>query len=240
MAVFNWGFSSGNWSDPTKWRLVEGADADGVPDADDAVIFDNLSDGLSTVDAAFGGAVRALSLGGAFEGSVVFSDRLTVHENASLWLNDDFSSEMVVGGALTLGLGSGGFRASGRFDVGGALRLGDLFGAFDGVINASGDIIVTGSEPISGQGKILIHGSGDQTLSGQSTSGASRLPEVEIDKPAGTLTLENSLAISDWTYTRGHVDAGESLVYLLFDDPEPQLWCFPCSYRELYASCTRK
>lgn len=88
----------------------------------------------------------------------------------------------------------------------------DLGGSFNingGTFEVLGDIICsnTGSNVTTGgNGTILISGTADQDFIGNSDI-FSRLPNIVIDKPSGTLTLRDTIAVAgDWTYLRGDVD----------------------------------
>ena len=79
-----------------------------------------------------------------------------------------------------------------------------------GTIAAQGDIAVD-SENYAGTATILINGSGDQTFTGSSTFAPNGLPNVEINKPSGTLTLVGTIPVAkNWTYTAGTIAPGTS------------------------------
>jgi Secretion system C-terminal sorting domain len=81
-----------------------------------------------------------------------------------------------------------------------------------GVIDVKGDINVTNSATgCGGNAMININGTVAQNFSGSSIAGAGALPQLTINKTAGTLTLSNFPAVSDnFTYTAGTVNAGTS------------------------------
>lgn len=84
-----------------------------------------------------------------------------------------------------------------------------------GVIRSHGHIIINNSGAGgSSTATILINGTGNQTLRGYTGSSLlSRLPHVIIDKPAGTLNLENTISvIGNWKVITGTVNAGTSKV----------------------------
>ena len=96
-----------------------------------------------------------------------------------------------------------------------------LQGAFDltlntGTINARGDIINTNTATGGGgTAAINICGTGNQTLDGSGGGVQGRLPNVIINKPSGTLYLQDYIAvIGDWTRTAGDTDPGTSNVHL--------------------------
>lgn len=85
-----------------------------------------------------------------------------------------------------------------------------------GTIDVTGNIIVTNTAAgCYGSALIDIDGTGPQAVSGSTVAGAGALPEVTIDKTAGTLSLANYPASSNnFTYTAGTVSPGTST------------WCF--------------
>ena len=62
-------------------------------------------------------------------------------------------------------------------------------------------------------GTLLISGAGAQTFTGAATTAAGSLPNVDLNKPSGTLTLAGTIRTThNWTYTAGALDPGTSLV----------------------------
>lgn len=81
-----------------------------------------------------------------------------------------------------------------------------------GTLNAKGDVLVTNintSNNVGGNALLLFDGSANQTLTGSGVAGGGKLPQVQINKTGGTLTLSNSIISTDnsWTYIAGNVDA---------------------------------
>ena len=88
-----------------------------------------------------------------------------------------------------------------------------------GTIAAQGNVTVADSVNYgAGSGSnssatLLINGTGTQTFSDSATQTAGNLPDVNINKASGTLTLSGTLRTSsDWTWTAGTIDAGTSTV----------------------------
>ncbi|HEX9835185.1 MAG TPA: hypothetical protein VGA66_19260, partial [Mycobacterium sp.] len=87
----------------------------------------------------------------------------------------------------------------------------------NGTING-GAIAATG--PISqlstfdgGSGRLEVTGTADQTLSGTATFAAGNLPDLQISKAGGTLTLSGTIrSANDWTHAAGAVDPDGSTV----------------------------
>ncbi len=83
-----------------------------------------------------------------------------------------------------------------------------------GTVRALGGI-TQAAEYDGGSGTLLIAGTGAQTFTGAATTTSGSLPDVEISKPAGALTLAGIIRTEhDWTHVAGTVDAGTSLVVL--------------------------
>jgi hypothetical protein len=81
-----------------------------------------------------------------------------------------------------------------------------------GTVAARGNI-TQASTFDGGTGTLLIDGTGAQTFTGSATTSAGDLPNLNINKTAGTLTLAGTIRTTDdWTYTAGTLDAGTSTV----------------------------
>jgi hypothetical protein len=83
-----------------------------------------------------------------------------------------------------------------------------------GTINANGNINLDNpSTGGGGSGSIIINGTGNQTVKGNTTSGTSALPNVTINKSSGTLSLTNIISAGgNWTWTAGTISPGSSTV----------------------------
>lgn len=86
-----------------------------------------------------------------------------------------------------------------------------------GTINAQGNITIansTNNNTVSGgTTTIVVNGSGNQTMTGVSGAGYSRMPSITINKSSGTLTLIDYITVmGNWTYTAGTIDPGTSTV----------------------------
>ena len=87
-----------------------------------------------------------------------------------------------------------------------------------GALNGTGTLAAQGSISqalgyAGGAATLLINGAGAQTFTGAATLAAGSLPNVNIDKPSGTLTLAGTIRTSNsWTYTAGTLDPGTSTV----------------------------
>jgi hypothetical protein len=98
---------------------------------------------------------------------------------------------------------------TGTIDVNGNLTLTSV--ANIGTIAVAGNVTTTDTS-VSGSGTILLDGNDAQTL-----GGTGELPNVTINKPAGTLTIQGTIEVTgNWTYTAGTVNAGTSTV--IFDN----------------------
>ncbi len=108
------------------------------------------------------------------------------------------------GGAHTVG--------AGMPTAGGTLTLED--GTVDGgTLGAAGAItqLVTFD---GGSGTLVVVGAADQTFTGASIVWSGDLPNIDVDKTAGTLTLAGTLRLdgANWVHTGGAVDAAASTV----------------------------
>ena len=124
------------------------------------------------------------------------------------------SGTQTIAGAHTLGNvqcnGSGHFSVSSSLTVTGLLTLTDGF-LDTGTVNAQGNIAEANTFD-GGTAQLVVNGSGTQTLTGSTTTAGS-LPSINLNKPAGTLTLVGTIRTSgNWTYTAGSLDPGSSLV----------------------------
>ena len=81
-----------------------------------------------------------------------------------------------------------------------------------GTIGVAGNVITTDTL-VLGTGTVLFDGTGAQTLQVDGVGGSGGVPSVQINKTAGTLTIQDTINVSrDWTFTAGTVDAGTSTV----------------------------
>ncbi|MEX0630455.1 MAG: hypothetical protein WD508_07425, partial [Chloroflexota bacterium] len=84
-----------------------------------------------------------------------------------------------------------------------------------GTLAAQGSIDAQIGFTGGGTATLLINGAGAQTFTGFHTTTTGALPNVDIDKPSGTLTLVGTIRMvtSSWTWLQGAVDPGTSTVY---------------------------
>ena len=136
---------------------------------------------------------------------VHFTGNLTVNSGAMIF-ND--VAVTISGNDLTV---------IGTMDVDGDLTINSAASIGTGTIAVSGNVTTTDTTVSqSGAAKILIDGSGTQTLSASGTAGG--LPAIEINN-SGTLTIQDTIHMDDnWVFTGGTVDAGTSTV--IFDGSE--------------------
>ena len=86
----------------------------------------------------------------------------------------------------------------------------DLYKIDNGTIEAKGDITINGISETYQKGTAILSiiGTANQLFKGAAALYTHFLPEVFIDKTAGTLTMRDSISVSgDWTYDNGIVDA---------------------------------
>lgn len=85
-----------------------------------------------------------------------------------------------------------------------------------GIINAKGDIVVSDSNNYGGTATLKINGTGNQSFSGSATQISGALPNIEINKPSGTLTVAGTLRNlnNSWTYNTGALSVtGSTIVF---------------------------
>jgi len=151
----------------------------------------------------FDAQTSTVSLGGTWAGTIAVSGSQTFNNmnigtgTCGMTYNIASSTVLTVGGTL-------------NFDA----SCGD--GAIDintGTIAAQGNITIADSYTYRGSATILINGTGDQTFTGNGTSGSGAMPKININKNSGTLSLSGTIrTLNDWIYTSGTVNAGTSTV----------------------------
>ncbi|MDP2384966.1 MAG: hypothetical protein Q8M29_01225 [Bacteroidota bacterium] len=82
-------------------------------------------------------------------------------------------------------------------------------GLYDGILEAKGDVVAANTyNGGGGDATILINGTGNQTLTGSGIAAYGRLPNITINKSAGTLYLSSIISVqANWEYIAGTVDA---------------------------------
>ena len=149
--------------------------------------------------------------------TVVFAGTLTVSGSQAF-------SAVVVRGAVTVPGGSDltvgslsmpsavALTVNGSVVVSGATTLTDGSIAGTGTVSVQGDVSQASTFD-GGSGLLLLVGSGDQVFSGSATATAGSLPNVEIVKPSGLLSLVGTIRTTrNWTYTSGDRRPGVSTV----------------------------
>ncbi|MBI3616131.1 MAG: FecR domain-containing protein [Candidatus Omnitrophica bacterium] len=149
--------------------------------------------------------------GGTFlnnSGTVIFDGTSTTIDVPVSETFNDLIVRSSAGGALTVANND-------TLVVNGTLTLTD--GAINqGIVPSTGTIAVRGNisqSPtfLGGTGGLVIDGAGNQTFTGFATPTAGSLPDVNINKASGILTLSGTIRTDqDWTYTAGTLDAGTS------------------------------
>ncbi|MFH1022688.1 MAG: FN3 associated domain-containing protein, partial [Planctomycetota bacterium] len=105
--------------------------------------------------------------------------------------------------------------------VSGTLALsgtsGDMIISGSGTVEARGDITESDRD-FGGTATILVNGTGNQTLTGSATETAGSLPNFQINKSSGTLSLAGTIRTKkNWTVAAGTLDAGTSTVVFCYD-----------------------
>ena len=84
---------------------------------------------------------------------------------------------------------------------------------YSGTLNVAGAITITATSSFGGSGTINLNGTGNQTLS---TAGWV-LPNVNINKPSGTLYLSGVIPVfRDWIWQSGVIDAQTSTIKFVY------------------------
>ena len=82
-----------------------------------------------------------------------------------------------------------------------------------GTIQIMGNLICANTGTGGGTALLSFQGSGNQTISGSSAINVNKLPRVEINKPAGTLFLTNTITFSnDFSNVTGNLNSGTARV----------------------------
>jgi hypothetical protein len=132
-----------------------------------------------------------LYLSGNIYGSQTLNS-VVIRDGINLSLN---SSTITVNGSLTYENGGSG--------------LGNGF--YSGTFDVKGNVVVsntTGATIFGGIGTLKFSGTGNQSFTGSGTAATGKVPNINIDKSSGTLTLASIISVAgDWTYTHGTVNA---------------------------------
>ena len=130
--------------------------------------------------------------------------------------------------------GGNSLTVTGTMDVDGDLTINSIDCISTGTIAVSGNITTTDTTVCqSGAAKILIDGSGAQTLSASGTAGG--LPAIEINN-SGTFTIQDTIHMNDnWVFTGGTVDAGTSTV--IFDGSETSVTTGTMAFNNVTVNC---
>ncbi len=149
--------------------------------------------------------------------TVVFAGTLTVGGSQAF-------AGVVIRGAVTVPGGSDqvwgslsmpsavALTVNGSVLVGGAAVLTDGSIAGTGSVSVGGDVSQASTFD-GGSGLLLLVGAGDQMFSGAATATVGSLPNVEVVKPSGVLSLVGTIRTTrNWTHSSGVVDPGVSTV----------------------------
>ena len=111
-------------------------------------------------------------------------------------------------------IGGNTLTVTGTMDVNGNLSVTSANNISGGTIAVAGNVTTTDGN-VGGSNVVLFDGNGAQLLS--ASGGTGSLPGVDINKSAGTLTIQDTIVIiganNGWTHTAGTVDAGTSTVF---------------------------
>jgi hypothetical protein len=230
------GGSTNNWSEAANWW------GDTVPGSGDAVLFNDTSTKDAIIDisvfitgwtitAGYTGTITAqanLTNNGDFTqngGTLDLGATTMTHKGdwtytagtvnagtSTVTFDNGTQDQTVNAGSMAFNnvtIAKDTTNLTGTIDVNGNLTLTSV--ANIGTIAVAGNVTTTDTS-VSGSGTILLDGNDAQTL-----GGTGELPNVTINKPAGTLTIQGTIEVTgNWTYTAGTVNAGTSTV--IFDN----------------------
>ena len=191
--------------------------------------------GWTQSGAAFGGSAAAMTV----NGPVALSGGSFGSTSGILSVSGDFT---VSGGAFVHNSGTLRFTgAAAAIDLPGTLTVWDLALAQNNAVAKTLDpadvLVVAGTLTLTnglweggdlqargsiaaastfdgGTGTLRIAGSGAQLFTGTATVSVGELPNLVIDKPAGTLSLAGTIRVAtgDWTHVGGTLDPGSSTI----------------------------
>jgi len=237
-ADFTWNaVAAGNWSDAANWTYT-GSDADGLPDADDNVTFDNTSDFNALIDGNF--SVKSLTISGDYDGTVSLdTNTFTVQSgdfdiDTASQFSADTGTVAFTGNGRTVSVGAAIFNDvrievgsnqnitfANTLDVNGDLQIGQdgvnygFFGSINGTIQVAGDVFSSDTDMAGSGDAIILDGTGTQVVRGNSASNSGQFIGLKFNKASGTVELENTIQVGSggWDNSAHNVvDAGSSTV----------------------------
>ena len=162
-----------------------------------------------------GGAYTATSGTTTVQGDLTISGGTFTHNSGTVALTS-LGKTVDIGTAslydVTLNIGGQSMGVTGTMTVARNFTITSASTLGGGTIAVAGNVTSTASGA-GGTATILFNGTGAQTLSAAGGTGA--VPAVSINKPSGTLTLQDTIVLNGsagWTYTAGTVDPGTSTV----------------------------
>ena len=218
-ATFTWSAAEpSTWSSPASWTLTDGQDPDGVPDADDIVIFDGTSGADATVDAAFD--VLGVTVSSSYSGVVgLGSQQLSVQAGFTVEAPGSFLAQtgtvVVTGGAIesadplfhmVIDSPQDPIAVRGIVVAVGDLRIESASALSGGRLAILGSLTVNAPQLFLDDSVISMVGPEDQVFSGQGV-----LPHLDIGKPFGTVNFEGQtsferVTISDQGWNPGNAE----------------------------------
>ena len=180
-----------------------------------------FSGGDSTIDingpfTLSGGAFTSTSGTMSISGDMIVSSGTFTHNSGNVTFDTGTHRTVDIGTAIlndvTLAKDTFSVTVTGTMDVNGDLTITTVGSINTGTIGVAGNVITTDTL-VLGTGTVLFDGTGAQTLQVDGVGGSGGVPSVQINKTAGTLTIQDTINVSrDWTFTAGTVDAGTSTV----------------------------
>ncbi len=139
--VWNAAANGAGWSAPSSWTITSGADADGIPDANDDVVFNGTRTTASTVGASF--VIRSLQVQAGYTGLITLGGNTL-----------NVSGGLTVASAAQLQAFTGTIRFSGSQTVNVPVTLGTVVVDAGAVVSLESDLVVSFNGTLAGAGVI--------------------------------------------------------------------------------------
>ena len=136
----------------------------------------------------------------------------SVHTTNNLSLNGQVFNDITIGNSYSADLGGSTITANGNLTLWSSTG-GVLYPVSNGTVEAKGNITLGDGATLPGlfgQMNVLINGTGAQTLA---SGTGSQLPNVTVDKAAGTLTLSGTIQVEgSFIHLQGAMNVGVSTI----------------------------
>ncbi len=208
-ATFAWsGQQASEWSNPQNWTVIDGQDDDGLPDADDRVLFDATGAGDCSLSEDV--AVLRLEMVSAYRGTLAAAGHtIEVDQAFSVETETAFDAGdgtvRIIGAQsvldtaaplanLTIDHPEGELSVGRQTTVAGRLHIIQLRTLNSLPIDVMGNLTVDAPDLDAEPFVVSLVGAGDQVL-----DGAGQISNLDINKPSGTLGFETFTSFSGLT-----------------------------------------